>query len=112
MIPGLGGLDPKKIQSVMKQMGINQEEIDASKVIIEKTDGKKIIIETPSVTKITMHGQESFQVSGQASETEELFSERDIDTVVEKTGATKKQAKECLEKNHGDLAETILKLSS
>ena len=47
-----GGLDPKKMQAMMKQMGIAQQEIDASKVIIEKTDGNKIIIE---IAKIGMN---------------------------------------------------------
>ena len=60
-----GGLDPKKMQAMMKQLGIAQQEIDASKVIIEKTDGNKIIIEEPSVVKIKMQGQESFQISGE-----------------------------------------------
>ena len=40
-----GGLDPKKMQAMMKQMGISQQEIDTSKVVIEKADGNKIIIE-------------------------------------------------------------------
>ncbi|MBI2003939.1 Nascent polypeptide-associated complex protein, partial [Candidatus Pacearchaeota archaeon] len=31
-----GGIDPKKMQSMMKQMGISQIEIPAEKVIIEK----------------------------------------------------------------------------
>ena len=35
------GLNPKKMQAVMKQMGISQDEIPSSKVIIEKEDGGK-----------------------------------------------------------------------
>ena len=36
MFPGLGGgLNSKKMQAMMKQMGIGQEEIDASRVVIE-----------------------------------------------------------------------------
>ena len=38
-----GGIDPKKMQAMMKQMGIKQEEIDAKRVIIEKSDGRIII---------------------------------------------------------------------
>ena len=105
-------LDPKKMQAVMKQMGINQEEIDASRVIIEKSDNSKIIIENPSVIKIKMQGNESFQISGDVSEEAgESFSEEDIKTVIEKTGCSKAEAEEALEKNNGDLAEAILELS-
>jgi nascent polypeptide-associated complex subunit alpha len=104
-------IDPKKMNAMMKQMGINQEEIDASRVIIEKSDGK-IIVENPSVVKIKMQGQESFQISGDVREEKEEagFSEQDIKTVMEKTGCSKKKAEETLRKT-GDLAEAILELS-
>ncbi len=103
------GLNPKKMQAVMKQMGISQEEIPASRVIIEKTDNSKMIIENPSVTRVSMQGQESFQIAGEVIE-ESSFSEEDIKTIMEKTGCTEKQAKETLEET-GDLAEAIMKLS-
>ncbi|MCK5149590.1 nascent polypeptide-associated complex protein [Candidatus Pacearchaeota archaeon] len=106
------GLNPKKMQAVMKQMGIAQEEISASRVIIEKTDNSKIIIESPSVTKIKMQGQETFQIAGEISEEsgEIGISEEDVQTVMEKTGKSEEEAKEALEKT-GDLAEAILELS-
>jgi len=105
------GLNPKKMQAVMKRMGISQEEIPASRVIIEKTDDSKIIIESPSVTKIKMQGQESFQITGDINKetSSPLISEDDIKTVIEKTNCTKEQAQEALEKT-GDLAEVILEL--
>ncbi len=107
------GLSPKKMQQVMKQMGMSQEEIDASKVTIEKTDGNKLIIQNPSVTKITMQGQETFQVIGDVQEetTELQISEDDIKTIIEKTDCTEKKARETLEKT-GDLAEAILELNN
>ena len=101
-------LDPKKMQSVMKQMGISQKEISASRVIIEKPDGKTII-ENPSITKVTMQGQESFQISGEIRE-EVSISEEDIKTIMEKTNCTEKQARKALEET-GDLAEAIMKLT-
>jgi nascent polypeptide-associated complex subunit alpha len=106
-----GGINPSQMQGMMKKMGISQEEISASRVIIEKKDGNKIIIEEPSVMRIKMQGQISFQISGEEKEIEEKYSEEDIKTVMEKTGCTKKKAIESLEKNSGDLAETILELS-
>jgi nascent polypeptide-associated complex subunit alpha len=103
------GINPKKMQSVMKQMGISQEEIDSIKVIIEKSDSSKIIIENPSVMKVKMQGQESFQISGDISE-ETGNSEEDIKQIIEKTGCSEQKARETLEKT-GDLAEAILELS-
>jgi len=100
-------MNPKKMQQVMKQMGIGQEEIDASRVIIEKEDGK-MIIDNPSIIKVSMQGQDSFQISGDIRR--EVSNEEDIQTIVEKTGCTEEQAKKVLDKT-GDLAEAILKLS-
>jgi alpha-NAC-related protein len=102
-------MDPKKMQAAMKQMGISQEDISATKVIIEKDDGK-IVIENPSVVKMKVQGQESFQISGDVKEESEEISEQDIKTVMEKTGTNEEEAKKTLEKT-GDLAEAILELS-
>jgi len=93
----------------MKQMGMSQEEIPAERVIIEKSDNTKLIIENPSVTKIKMQGQESFQIVGDIHE-ENSFSDDDIKTIMEKTGCSEKKARDTLEKT-GDLAEAILELS-
>ncbi len=106
-----GGINPKQMQGMMKKMGISQEDVPSERVIIEKTDGNKIIIENPSIQMIKMQGQESFQITGDISEEQEIFTEKDIQTIVEKTGVSEEKAKEALEKNNGDLAETILELS-
>jgi nascent polypeptide-associated complex subunit alpha len=107
-----GGVNPRQLQGMMKKMGISNEEIDAKRVIIEKNDGTKTILENPSVTKIKMQGQTSYQIVGE--ETEESMqveiSEDDINTIVEQTGCTKQKAKQILEET-GDLAEAILKLN-
>ena len=98
-----GGIDPKKMQAMMKQMGIAQEEIDASKVIIEKTDNTRLIIENPSVIKIKMQGQESFQITGEAKEETSAteISEEDIETIIEKNRMHKKTSARCFGKNRG-----------
>ncbi len=108
-----GGMDPKKMQAVMKQMGIKQEEIEALKVIIEKTDGSKVIIEEPSIIKIIMQGQESWQISGNAREesAEEGISEEDIQIVMDKTNKSYDVCKNSLNEHEGDLARCILALS-
>jgi len=117
------GLDPKKMQGMMKQMGIAQEEIDAVRVIIEKEDGGKIIIDNPNVVKINMQGQENFQISGEISEieggeidtgdVEEVVdnTDEDIKTLMEKCNCIEEEARMALEKADGDLTEAILDLS-
>jgi|WetSurMetagenome_2_1015567.scaffolds.fasta_scaffold405059_2 nascent polypeptide-associated complex subunit alpha len=105
-----GGIDPKKIQAMMKQMGIKQDSLEASRVIIECED-KNIIIENPQILKVQMQGQEQFQISGDISEQEKGISEADISQVMEKTGKSKIEAEKALEESNGDLAEAILSLS-
>ena len=75
MFPGLG--NPRQMQGMLKKMGISQEDVPAKKVTIEKIDGSKTIINNPSVTKIKMQGQETFQIAGEISEeAEEIYKRR------------------------------------
>lgn len=110
------GLNPKKMQAVMKQMGISQQEIPAKRVIIEKNNGN-IIIENPSVLKINMQGQTNFQISGEVNEKnqeekkQENNIEEDIKTIMEKVGCIEQEAKIAYEKANRDLTEAILNLS-
>ncbi len=110
MFGGIGNLNPKKVQAMMKQMGIDQEEIEADRVIIEKPNGR-IVIANPNVVKINMQGQESFQITGEVREEEAGIREEDIKLVMEKTGKNEKEAKKALEESNGDIAEAIVKLS-
>jgi nascent polypeptide-associated complex subunit alpha len=110
MFPGMGGFDPKKMQGLMKQMGIKQDEIDAVKVTIETAD-KKIVFDNPNVVKISMQGNDSWQITGDAREEGLGISENDIKLVAEKTGKTMKEAKKALEEANGEVAEAIIALS-
>jgi len=110
MIPGM---NPREMQKAMKRLGIKQEEIDASEVII-KTSDKEIVISNPQVSKVNMMGQETFQVMGQAEErpisSEPEINEDDIKTVMQQTNASEEEAKEAIAKNDGDLAKAIIAL--
>lgn len=108
MFPGMN-LDPRKINAMMKQMGIENKEIDAQRVIIETKDGK-IIISNPVVTQISMQGNISFQVMGDVSETKEKeIPEEDIKLVSETAKITIDRAKELLKETNGDIALAIEK---
>lgn len=103
------GINPQLMKQAMKKMGVKQEEIEATQVII-KTPSKNLIINNPTVQKISMMGEESLQITGDIEE--ESISEDDIKTVSEQAGVSKEKAKEALEKFNGDLAEAILYLKS
>lgn len=107
MIPGLGGIDPRKMQQIMKQMGIKQESVDVVRVIMEKLDGGRIVVEPAHVEKISMNGQESWQVSGEARDEEGGLSDDDVLLVMDKTGVEREKALEALENSNGDIASAI-----
>ncbi|MFA6073216.1 MAG: nascent polypeptide-associated complex protein [Candidatus Woesearchaeota archaeon] len=107
------GMNPRQMQHAMKQLGIRQEDIAAIEVIIKLQD-REIVISSPSVQKIKMQGQESFQISGNISErslnsTPEITAE-DIDTIMEQTGCSREDAMQAMEESDGDLAEAIVYL--
>ena len=103
-------MNPQMVKQAMKKLGIKQEEIEASEVII-KTKDKNIIISNPVVTRINMQGQENFQISGNISE-ESSITDEDIETVAKQANVSREKAKKSLEANNGDLASAILSLKS
>ncbi len=109
MIPGI---NPRKMQQMMKQLGIQQVDIPATEVII-KTPEKTLLIRNPSVQKVNMMGQETFQIGGDVEEqslSTPDISEEDIHTVMEQTGVDRNTARNALEEAEGDLARAIISL--
>lgn len=103
-------ISPRKLEKVARQMGMNMEHIDAGEVIIKKKDGSQIVISSPSVSRINVMGQETFQVTGEVKETPgEGFSEDDVELVVDQTGASPEAARDALRES-GDLTQAIMKL--
>jgi nascent polypeptide-associated complex subunit alpha len=105
-----GGINPKQMQGMMKKMGIAQTEINAKRVIIECAD-KNIILDEPSVIRISMQGNVSYQISGpEREESAEVFSEDDVKMVMEKTKKSHDAVVDFLKKNNGDIALAIMEL--
>jgi len=103
-------MNPKLMKQAMKKMGLKQEEIEASEVIIKCPD-KELVIRNPSVQKVNMMGQESLQISGDIEEKSiENFSGEDVKMVAEQSKCSEDEARESLEKNEGDIAKSILEL--
>ncbi len=102
------GMDPKKMQQMMKQLGMKMDNIPASQVII-KTETGDIIVEEPQVVKTTMQGQIVFQVSGNVKE--KSISDEDVKLIMEQSGVNdKEKIKKLLQQNNGDVAKTIMQL--
>ena len=106
-------MDQRKMQKMMKQMGVSTKDIPAEKVIIFIKD-KKLIFENPQVTETTMMGQKTYQLAGnfreETKEIEITINDDDIELVVAQTGVDKEKAKNLLIKNKGDIAATIMEL--
>ncbi len=100
--------NPKQMQQLMRQMNIKQEQIDAKKVVIETEEGK-IIIENPSVIKLNVQGQSSYQIVGE-EHFEEALNEEDVKLVMEQTGVDEEKAKKVLKEVGGKVADAIMKI--
>ena len=104
------GINAKQVEKVMKKMGMSQTPIDAKRVIIECEDSN-IVIDEPSVMKVVMQGQETFQITGEArEESREEFSDEDVKMVMEKTGKGEEEVRKVLGENNGDIAGAIIGL--
>jgi len=106
-------INPRQLEKMAKRMGIQAVPIEAEEVII-RTPDKDLVVRNPQVSKVNMMGQETLQITGEIVEqpraSAEPFTEEDIKTVMDQTGASEEEAKQALEETNGDLAQSILKL--
>lgn len=107
------GINPRQMRQVMKKMGVQQQELEVNEVIFRMV-GREIVIQNPSVSKVNMMGQETYQVVGEAHErsldTTPDISEEDVQTVMDQTNCSKEKAEKAIEESKGDLAEAIMSL--
>jgi nascent polypeptide-associated complex subunit alpha len=135
---GGGGMNPRKMQQMMKQMGIDVTEIDAESVTITTTDGEALVFEAPEVTRMDAQGTQTYQIVGEpetraagsladdatdtadtadtaaaeddAVEDAAAIPEDDVDLVAAQAGVGAADAREALEAEDGDLAAAIARL--
>ena len=100
-----GGKDMAKM---MKQLGMDMEEIDADRVVVEVGE-KQLVFSNPSLSKIEAQGQEVFQLQGDYTEETAGPAEEDIELVMEKTGASEEDARQALE-DEDDVAAAVMSL--
>lgn len=132
MFGGGGGLDPRKLQQMMDQMGIDLDELDAEEVII-RTPEEELVFDHPDVQRMEAQGQSTFQVVGEpdvrprgetegadetsaaggeadVAETGANIPDSDVQIVAGRTGASEKEAREALRETDGDLAAAVERL--
>ena len=121
---GGGGMNPRKMQQMMKQMGIDVTELDAETVTITTTDGEELGFDAPDVTRMDAQGSQTYQIVGEPetqdaagavddggeAETEEAIPEDDVKLVASQASVSKSDAREALEAEDGDLAAAISRL--
>lgn len=126
MFGGGGGLDPNKMQQMMKQMGIDIEELDAEEVII-RTSEEELVFTDADVQRMDAQGQQTYNIvgepdrrdrdesgeeasAGDESDAEEGIPQEDVDMVMSAAGVSEDEAREALEATGGMPADAIERL--
>ncbi|KAF5071111.1 NAC domain protein [anaerobic digester metagenome] len=121
MMPGMGrGVNPRQMKQAMKRMGISQEEMQGVEEVVIRTADKEYVIKEAAVTCVTMQGQKTYQVIGDAEvrsrqvakEEAPGIPDEDVQLVMSQTGVSKEKAVQVLKECDGQPAEAILKIMS
>ena len=114
-------MNPRKMEQMMEQMGIDVEDVEAEEVII-RTDEFDLVFDDAEVTKMDARGQETYQIIGSPEQVESgaggssagaaeaggsAIPDDDIEIVATRTGVSEDEAREALEDNDGDLAAAV-----
>ena len=109
-------INPREMRRLMRQL--KAKEIDAYEVIIKARDGD-YIVEDPQVMAMEIQGQKMLQVIGEMKkievekkEEEPLYTEEDVQLVMQQTGCSKEEARKALEEANGEPAEAIISIMS
>ncbi|WEL25659.1 nascent polypeptide-associated complex protein [Haloferax volcanii] len=121
---GGGGMNPRKMKQMMKQMGIDVTELDAEEVVI-KTGDEELVFSDAQVTRMDAQGQETYQIVGEpetrelgagddggdeSAEAADAIPADDVAIVAQRAGVPEDEAREALEAEDGDLAAAIARL--
>jgi nascent polypeptide-associated complex subunit alpha len=125
----------RQMRRRMQQQGIDMDQIDATRVIIEGVE-KTLVIEQPEVVLMKQAGQEIYQIIGQAeeispeditivsddvaedleeiseSEVKPTITQNDIMLVAAQANVDEKEAESVLKECNGDIAKAILFLKN
>ena len=110
-------MSPKKLNQMMKQVGISLEEIDDVEEVVIKTADAELVFDDATVTVMETQGSKIYQITGtpvkrskpesELESAEVSISPEDVEIVAEKAGCSEEEAKAALIETKGDLAEAI-----
>jgi len=114
-------LSPKKLDQMMKQVGLSVEEMNDVEEVVIKTADAELVFEDATVTIMDAQGSKMYQITGTPvkrpkrelapeQEHEVSISAEDVEIVMEKAGCGAEEAKATLIETRGDLAEAISRL--
>ncbi|MFB6164191.1 MAG: nascent polypeptide-associated complex protein [Haloarculaceae archaeon] len=122
---GGGGFDPRKMQQMMDQFGIEMDEIDAEEVII-RTAEEELVFTDAEVQRMDAQGQQTYNIVGEpesrprgeggdagstgAAESGSAIPDADVEIVAERAGVSEDDARDALEATDGDLAAAVERL--
>ena len=133
---GGGGLDPKKLNQMMQQMGVNMDEIDAEEVIIRTAD-EDLVFTDAEVQRMSGQGMETYNIVGSPEERprgeggasaveapaddaddaaasggddSSAIPQDDVELVAMRADVSESAAREALEAEDGDLAAAVERL--
>jgi nascent polypeptide-associated complex subunit alpha len=111
MLPG--GINPKKMKQMMKQLGMQVEQIEDVEQVLIITPKGKYIFDAAEVSAMTMQGVTTFQIAGQPrfEAAAPDIPDDDVKLVMEQANKPEVAARAALVEAKGDIAEAILKLS-
>ena len=114
-----GKLNPRmlrKMQKMMKDFGMETEDLDVKRVIFVFED-EEWIFDEPKVQVMDVLGIKTYSITGKPEkikrEKEEVkveITEEDVELVAEQCNVSKEEARKALEECNGDIAEAIVKL--
>ena len=122
-------MNPRKMEQMMNQMGIDLTEIDAEEVIIRTAD-TEYVFHDADVQRMDAQGQQTYQVVGEPDErprgesgggaddaaaeeesggSEADVADQDVEIVAQRAGVSESAAREALAET-GDLAAAVRRL--
>ena len=115
MIPGMNKKQMKQMERQMKKMGMKMEDLNGVTEVIIRFEDKELIIDEPSVSRMDVMGQETYQIEGQSREVELEYEveipDEDVEMVANSANVSEDEARAALEECKGYLAEAIMKLN-
>jgi nascent polypeptide-associated complex subunit alpha len=126
---GGGGLDPRKMEQMMEQMGIDLVDIDAEEVVI-RTPDEELVFTDADVQRMDAQGQQTYQVVGDPEprdraaggstasdegaedtpDSDDEIPQTDVEIVAQRTDSSEADARDALEAEDGDLAGAVARL--